>query len=224
MMVGRFVSALLLACALGGCETAPPQAAPADLYGPPEKPAPLAAPSISAERMSEITRVLASDEFQGRSMGTPGEEKTVAYLTGQFQAAGLEPGGENGGWTQSVPMIRTKLQAPSLSVAQSGKTTALRFPQDIYLSTVRAVDQARIAGAPMVFVGYGVNAPERGWDDFKGVDLKGKVAVFLVNDPDFEAAEGEPVAGKFAGKTMTYYGRWTYKFEEAARRGAQSRR
>ena len=220
MMVGRFVSALLLACALGGCETAPPQAAPADLYGPPEKPAPVAAPSISAERMSEITRVLASDEFQGRSMGTPGEEKTVAYLTGQFQAAGLEPGGENGGWTQSVPMIRTKLQAPSLSVAQSGKTTALRFPQDIYLSTVRAVDQARIAGAPMVFVGYGVNAPERGWDDFKGVDLKGKVAVFLVNDPDFEAAEGEPVAGKFAGKTMTYYGRWTYKFEEAARRGA----
>ena len=72
----------------------------------------------------------------------------------------------------------------------------------------------------MVFVGYGVNAPERGWDDFKGVDLKGKVAVFLVNDPDFEAAQGEPVAGKFAGKTMTYYGRWTYKFEEAARRGA----
>ncbi len=71
-----------------------------------------------------------------------------------------------------------------------------------------------------MFVGYGVNAPERGWDDFKGVDLKGKVALFLVNDPDFEAAAGEPVAGKFGGKTMTYYGRWTYKFEEAARRGA----
>ena len=219
MKVRRFVSALLLACALGGCETAP-RPEPADLYGPPEKPAPVAAPSISAERMSEITRVLASDEFQGRSMGTPGEEKTVAYLIEQFQAAGLEPGGENGGWTQTVPMIRTKLAPTSLSIAQSGRTTALRFPQDIYLSTVRAVDQARIASAPMVFVGYGVNAPERGWDDFKGVDLTGKVAVFLVNDPDFEAAEGEPVAGKFAGKTMTYYGRWTYKFEEAARRGA----
>ena len=148
-------------------------------------------------------------------MGTPGEED--GRLSDRaVPGGGLEPGGENGGWTQSVPMIRTKLQAPNLSVAQSGKTTALRFPQDIYLSTLRAVDQARIASAPMVFVGYGVNAPERGWDDFKGVDLKGKVAVFLVNDPDFEAAEGEPVAGKFAGKTMTYYGRWTYKFEEAA--------
>ena len=145
---------------------------------------------ISAERMSEITRVLASDEFQGRSMGGPGEEKTVAYLTEQFKAAGLEPGGENGGWTQTVPMIRTKLQAPmTFSVKQGNRTLPLRFPDDIYLSTVRDTDRAKIAGAPMVFVGYGVNAPERGWDDFKGVDLKGKVAVFLVNDPDFEAAQ-----------------------------------
>jgi Zn-dependent M28 family amino/carboxypeptidase len=118
-------------------------------------------------------------------------------------------------------MIRTKLQAPiKLSFNQGSKTTALRFPEDIYLSTVRDTDRARVANAPMVFVGYGVNAPERGWDDFKGVDLKGKVAVFLVNDPDFEAAAGEPVAGKFGGQTMTYYGRWTYKFDEAARRGA----
>jgi Zn-dependent M28 family amino/carboxypeptidase len=170
--------------------------------------------------MSEITRVLASDDFQGRSMGTPGEEKTVAYLIEQFREAGLEPGGENGGWTQTVPMIRTKLQAPALSFRKGGKATALRFPDDIYLSTVRDVDRARIAEAPMVFVGYGVNAPERGWDDFKGVDLKGKVALILVNDPDFEAGAGEPVAGKFGGQTMTYYGRWTYKFDEAARRGA----
>jgi Zn-dependent M28 family amino/carboxypeptidase len=172
------------------------------------------------ERMSKITRVLASDEFQGRSMGTAGEEKTVAYLIEQFREAGLEPGGENGGWTQTVPMIRTKLQSPALSFRHSGKAIALRFPDDIYLSTVRDTDRARIASAPMVFVGYGVNAPERGWDDFKGVDLKGKVAVFLVNDPDFEAAAGEPVAGTFGGLTMTFYGRWTYKFDEAARRGA----
>ena len=96
----------------------------------------------------------------------------------------------------------------------------LRFPDDVYLGTVRPVDQVRIENAPMVFVGYGVTAPERGWDDFKGVDLKGKVAVMLVNDPDFEAAAGEPVAGKFGGKTMTFYGRWVYKYEEAARRGA----
>ena len=219
MKIGRLASALLYASALSACASIPPPAVPADHNGPPEIPATV--PQISAERMSEITRVLASDEFQGRSMGGPGEEKTVAYLIDQFKAAGMEPGGENGGWTQIVPMIRTKLQAPmSFSVSQRGKTLPLRFPDDVYLSTVRAVDQAKIANAPMVFVGYGVTAPERGWDDFKGVDLKGKVAVFLVNDPDFEAAADEPVAGKFGGQAMTFYGRWVYKFEEAARRGA----
>jgi len=214
----KFVSAVSSVCLLAGCATTPPPPAP---VAQPEAPAAAPIPSVSMERMSEMTRVLASDEFQGRSMGTAGEEKTVAYLIEQFRAAGLEPGGENGGWTQTVPMIRTKLQSPmKLSIRQAGRTTPLRFPDDVYLSTVRAVDQARIANAPMVFVGYGVTAPERDWDDFKGVDLKGKVAVFLVNDPDFEAAAGEPVAGKFSGQTMTYYGRWTYKFEEAARRGA----
>ena len=217
MKIWRLASALMVAGILGGCETVPPPPPPSAEASPP----PATAPTISANRMSEITRVLASDEFQGRSMGGPGEEKTVAYLTEQFKAAGLEPGGENGGWTQTVPMIRTKLQAPmTFSVKQGSRTLPLRFPDDIYLSTVRDTDRAKIAGAPMVFVGYGVNAPERGWDDFKDVDLKGKVAVFLVNDPDFEAVAGEPVAGKFSGQTMTYYGRWTYKFDEAARRGA----
>ena len=221
MKIGRLAPALLFALGLSACASAPPPTPtlPPDYNGSPEIPGPV--PQISAERMSEITRVLASDAFQGRSMGGSGEEKTVAYLIDQFKAAGMEPGGENGGWTQTVPMIRTKLQAPmSVSVSQKGKTLPLRFPDDIYLSTVRAVDQAKIANAPMVFVGYGVTAPERGWDDFKGVDLKGKVAVFLVNDPDFEAVAGEPVAGKFGGQTMTFYGRWVYKFEEAARRGA----
>jgi Zn-dependent M28 family amino/carboxypeptidase len=183
--------------------------------------APARAEAVDTRRMSEMTRVLASDAFEGRSMGTAGEERTVAYLIEQFQKAGLEPGGEKGGWTQTVPMIRTKLGTPAkFAVGQGGADRPLAFPGDIYLSTVRAVDVARIDKAPIVFVGFGVNAPERGWDDFKGVDLKGKVALFLVNDPDFEAAAGEPVVGKFGGPTMTYYGRWTYKFEEAARRGA----
>ena len=213
---GRVLGALA-PLVLAACSTAVD--APSSSLAPP--PAASPAPKISMERLSEITRVLASDEFEGRSMGGVGEEKTVAYLIERFRAAGLEPGGENGGWTQTVPMIRTQLQSPmDLSIRQAGKTKALRFPDDIYLSTVRATERARIADAPMVFVGYGVTAPERGWDDFKGVDLKGKVAVFLVNDPDFEAAAGEPVAGKFGGQTMTYYGRWTYKFDEAARRGA----
>ena len=149
-----------------------------------------AAPAqVDTQRMSEITRVLASDEFQGRAPGTAGEEKTIPYLIEQFRAAGLEPAGENGGWTQTVPMIRTQLEAPvAASVTQGGQMLPLKFPDDVYLGTVRATERARIANAPMVFVGYGVSAPERGWDDFKGADLKGKVAVFLVNDPDFEAA------------------------------------
>ena len=100
------------------------------------------------------------------------------------------------------------------------KITILKQFEDIYLNTVRSTDRVSVVNAPMVFVGYGVTAPERGWDDFKGVDLHGKIAVFLVNDPDFEAAPDEPVAGKFGGKAMTYYGRWTYKYEEASRRGA----
>jgi len=187
---------------------------------PPAAPPP-AAPHIDMQRMSDITRTLASDAFQGRAPGTPGEDKTIPYLIEQFKAAGLEPAGENGGWTQEVPMIHTQLKAPvNVSVSQAGATIPLRFPDDIYLGTTRAVDRVAIANAPMVFVGYGVTAPERGWDDFKGVDLHGKVAVMLVNDPDFEAAAGEPVAGKFGGKTMTFYGRWVYKYEEAARRGA----
>ena len=183
-------------------------------------PAPQPAAHVNMARMSEITRVLASDEFQGRSPGTPGEEKTIPYLIDQFKAAGLEPAGENGGWTQTVPMIRTKLSAPSFSIRQGGQTIPLAFPDDVYFTTVRDTDAATIAGAPIVFVGYGVHAPERSWDDFKGVDLKGKVALFLVNDPDFEATAGDPVAGKFGGKAMTFYGRWVYKYDEAARRGA----
>ncbi len=203
--------------ALGACQSVPPNAPRQPLAGA----ASSQSSSISTERLSEISRTLASDAFEGRSMGTAGEQRTVAYLSEQFRAAGLEPGGPNGSWTQEVPMIRTRLQAPGrYAVRQSGRSIPLRTPEDIYLSTVRPIEQARIADAPMVFVGYGVSAPERGWDDFKGVDLKGKVAVFLVNDPDFEAAEGEPVAGRFGGPAMTYYGRWSYKFEEAARRGA----
>lgn len=183
--------------------------------------APARGPHVSTQRMSEITRVLASDEFQGRAPGTAGEDKTIPYLIDQFKAAGLEPAGEKGSWTQTVPMIHTKLETPvTLSFTQGGRATPLKFPDDIYLGTARPVDRVRIAGAPMVFVGYGVTAPERDWDDFKGVDLRGKVIVMLVNDPDFEAAPDEPVAGKFGGKTMTFYGRWVYKYEEAARRGA----
>src|SRR5438309_9469845 len=117
-------------------------------------------PHVNTTRMAEITRVLASDEFQGRAPGTPGEGKTIPYLIQQFKAAGLEPAGENGGWTQTVPMIHTKLQTPAaLSFSQGGRVTPLNFPEDVYLGTARAVDRVRIAAAPMVLVGYGVSAP-----------------------------------------------------------------
>jgi Zn-dependent M28 family amino/carboxypeptidase len=127
-----------------------------------------------------------------------------------------QPGGPNGSWTQAVPLVHTRMGSGTVRAGD----TALAQGRDVYLSTVRGVDRVAIANAPMVFVGYGVSAPERGWDDFKGLDLKGKVAVFLVNDPDFEAVAGDDAKGKFGDRRMTYYGRWTYKYEEAARRGA----
>ncbi|MEO6260222.1 MAG: M28 family metallopeptidase [Thermoanaerobaculia bacterium] len=171
--------------------------------------------------MSSVVRTLASDEFQGRAPGTAGEAKTIEWIAREYRDAGLEPAGENGTYLQRVPLIRTQLKSGgSVSVERDGAPIALQIPQDIYLTTVRETDSIDIARAPMVFVGYGVNAPERQWDDFKGVDLHGKVAVFLVNDPDFEAEPGDAVAGRFGGRAMTYYGRWTYKYEEAARRGA----
>ena len=171
---------------------------------------------ISPDRMSADVRTLASDAFGGRAPGTPGEGKTVAWLIDQFKQIGLEPGAKGGSWTQPVPLVRTQLGNGTVRIGRS----ALEQGKGIYLSTVRPVDRLGISAAPLIFVGYGVNAPERGWDDFKGVDLHGKIAVFLVNDPDFEAKPGDDAAGKFGDRRMTYYGRWTYKFEEAARRGA----
>jgi Zn-dependent M28 family amino/carboxypeptidase len=176
---------------------------------------------IDPQHLSDWTRALAADEMQGRAPGTEGETRTIAWLIGEFRALGLQPGGDNGGWTQRVPLIRTHVPASAgFTIASHGETMSLQSPRDLYVSTVRVTDRVRIEAAPMVFVGYGVTAPERAWDDFGDVDLNGKVAVFLVNDPDFEAASTDPVDGRFGGRAMTYYGRWTYKFEEAARRGA----
>ena len=191
------------------------------LAAAPILPAAVQAQTIAPDQLESSVRTLASDLFQGRAPGTIGEERTIGYLVGRFQALGLEPGGPDGQWVQTVPLLHTRLGAPTqLAVTQGGATTPWTFGENVYVSTLQPKDQVGIDKAPMVFVGYGVSAPERGWDDFKGIDLKGKVAVFLVNDPDFEATKGEDAAGKFGGKTMTYYGRWTYKFEEAARRGA----
>ncbi|MCI4588986.1 M28 family metallopeptidase [Sphingobium sp. BYY-5] len=182
---------------------------------------PVHAQTVEPARLEQSVRTLASDLFEGRAPGTVGEERTIGYLVARFEALGLEPGGPDGQWVQTVPLLHTKLgKAEALDVAQGGTATPWTFGKQVYLSTLQPRDHVAVDKAPLVFVGHGVSAPERGWDDFKGVDLKGKIAVFLINDPDFEAVKGEDAVGKFGGRTMTYYGRWAYKFEEAARRGA----
>lgn len=168
-------------------------------------------------QLSKTVRVLASPEYEGRGPGTAGEARTLAYLVDRFKELGLEPAGADGQWTQPVPLIHTLID-PSAVLRIGGETLAAGT--DVVTTTVRADEHLKISGAPLVFVGYGVQAPQVPWDDYKGTDLRGKVAVFLVNDPDFAAAAGEDAAGRFGGRRMTYYGRWTYKFEEAARQGA----
>ncbi|QTC87737.1 M28 family peptidase [Brevundimonas pondensis] len=172
-------------------------------------------------RLSEATRVLASDEFEGRAPVTRGEDRTIEWLTQQFQALGLEPGGPDGSWVQVAQVSRTSQDGPAaISVTANGQTTALQRATDVIVSSDRPVDHISLKDAPLVFVGYGVDAPERGWDDYKGVDLTGKIMLVLVNDPDFGAPQGHPVAGQFGGQAMTFYGRWTYKFQVAAAHGA----
>ena len=173
--------------------------------------------AISAQRLSDDIRTVSSDEFSGRGPATEGETKVIDWAVGQFKAMGLKPGGPHGSWTQEVPMRRFTVPADAkLSLKVGDWSKSLAQGTDAVAVTFRPVDRVAIDNAPMVFIGYGVSAPERRWDDFKGVDLKGKIAVVLVNDPDYEA----DLHGLFGGKAMTYYGRWSYKFEEAVRRGA----
>ncbi|WP_140727376.1 M28 family metallopeptidase [Pseudomonas sp. Hp2] len=181
-----------------------------------------ATPAFDGKRISQDVKVLASDEFEGRAPATAGEEKTIAYLVERFREAGLQPGGDlqAGGtraWTQAVPLQRADIVGtPKLALGVAGKTQALTQGKEIAVrAAMDGSTSVDIVNAPLVFVGYGVKAPERNWDDFKGVDLKGKIAVVLINDPDFETGQGD-----FDGKGMTYYGRWTYKYEEGARQGA----
>ena len=178
------------------------------------------APTIDIERLSNTVKVMASDEFAGRAPGTVGGRKTVAYLSEQFAALGLEPGGSNGSWVQPVPMLRTQVANPAPMSFQIGEHVLNVAQQtQIAADTVRPDPSINI-DAPVVFVGFGASAPERDWDDYGDMDLRGKVAIYLVNDPDFAATPDEPVAGKFGNRRMTYYGRWAYKYAEAARRGA----
>lgn len=179
------------------------------------------APAISTENMSETVKVLASDEFMGRAPGTEGETKTVAYLIERFRTLGLEPGGRDGKWTDPVTLKHSVVNdIRTLNVSHDDTVIPLRQGLDINISSPNPREDIAIKDVPIVFVGFGANAPERDWDDYGDMDLTGKVALFLVNDPDFGVEADDPVAGVFGGRRMTYYGRWAYKYEEAARRGA----
>jgi Zn-dependent M28 family amino/carboxypeptidase len=177
---------------------------------------------LSEATMKDVTKELSSDAFEGRSPGGVGEEKTVALLIEKFKAAGLEPGnpkdGKDGGWTQDVPLVEiTAKNVSPLTIIADGPGLSFNYGTDYVIGSYRETPKTQIAPSDMVFVGYGINAPEKGWNDYAGVDVKGKTVLILVNDPDFDT---KGLEGPFGGKAMTYYGRWTYKYEEAARQGA----
>ena len=207
--------AMTSALALSACATmAEDAAAPQAALSIPE----VAPGQLSEAAMKEMTRVLSSDSFEGRAPGTAGEEKTVAYIIDRFKAAGLQPG-NNGSWVQDVPLVEItgKNYSPLTIEGGAGAPMVFAFAKDWVGVTYREDAATRLQDSELVFVGYGVVAPEKGWNDYAGIDMRGKTAVILVNDPDFGAANE---TGLFNGKAMTYYGRWTYKYEEAGRQGA----
>ncbi len=166
-------------------------------------------------------KVLSSDEFEGRAPSTRGEELSVKYLTDQFKSFGLKPGNPDGTYIQNVPLYGIT-STPISHVTAGGTTIPLTNKTDYVAWTVRPEPEIKVIDSDVVFVGYGVVAPEYGWDDYKGVDVKGKTIVMLVNDPAVPDPH-DPTAldpNMFKGKAMTYYGRWTYKYEIASKLGA----
>ncbi|MDF7775871.1 M28 family metallopeptidase [Sphingomonas sp. AOB5] len=200
-MIAATAALLASSAALGGCNAAKTND-----------------PGISVDTLKQVTEKLSSDEFEGRAPATAGEEKTVAYLIERMKAAGLEPGNE-GSWVQDVPLVEltAKNVSPLTFTGGKGDAISLNYRTDMVISTYQVTPKTEIRNSDVVFVGYGINAPERGWNDYAGVDVKGKTVVILINDPDWETKE---LKGDFGGRAMTYYGRWTYKYEEAARQGA----
>jgi Zn-dependent M28 family amino/carboxypeptidase len=207
--------ALLVSAALAAWILGIPSARPADTAAAP------ALATITGERLLQHVRVLSSDAFEGRSPGSRGEDVTVAYLIRQFRELGLEPGNPDGSYVQNVPMTAFLTQ-PGVTFNVGGETLALKSPDDyVGWSSVRQ-KHFTLRNSPLVFVGYGVMAPEYGWDDYKGLDLRGKTIVMLINDPAIpDPDHPDQLDPKmFGGKAMTYYGRWTYKYEIASKLGA----
>jgi hypothetical protein len=177
--------------------------------------------AITPDGLLAHIKVLASDEFEGRAPGTKGEELSVKYITDQFKQVGLKPGNPDGTYTQEVPLAGIKSE-PSMAFKVGDKTIDLKYPDDFVASSARLEPEIKIDNSDVVFVGYGIVAPEYGWDDYKDVDVRGKTILMLINDPPIpDPKDSSKLDDKmFKGKAMTYYGRWTYKYETAAKKGA----
>ena len=223
--LSRLCAALLATALLGACQ--PQESAPVATPAAPvaAKPAPVQptqenrySAAITAGDFAARLQKLASDEFEGRKPGTLGERVTVAWIKDQFQRIGLKPG-HGGQWAQTVPMVETNLVDPeqvTLQVKAGDAGETLAYRKDLIIGTLDASAHVDIRDSDVVFAGYGVDAPELGWNDYAGLDVKGKTVVVLINDPGW----GNHDASLFKDRALTYYGRWTYKFEEAARKGA----
>jgi len=178
--------------------------------------------AITPDGLLAHIKVLASDEFEGRAPGTKGEELSVNYITDQFRKIGLKPGSPDGSYTQEVPLAGIKSE-PRMSFAVRDGTIDLKYPDDFIASSARLQPEIKINNSEVVFVGYGVVAPEYGWDDYKNVDVRGKTLLMLIGDPPIpDPKDSSKLDEKmFKGKAMTYYGRWTYKYEIAAQKGSR---
>src|SRR5436189_4011331 len=177
---------------------------------------------ITPDALLAHIKTLASDEFEGRSPGTKGEELSIKYISDQFRSIGLKPGNPDGSYFQEVPLAGITSE-PKMVLAVAGKPPVeLKYPDDFVASSARLQPEIKIDNSDLVFVGYGVVAPEYGWDDYKGVDVRGKTILMLINDPAVPDPKDPSKLDEkmFKGKAMTHYGRWTYKYEIAAQKGA----
>jgi Zn-dependent M28 family amino/carboxypeptidase len=191
------------------------------LAGSPEDRLKPALDVITPDGLLAHIKVLASDEFEGRAPGTKGEELSVKYISEQFRSIGLKPGNPDGSFTQEVPLAGIKSD-PRMMFVVNGQSTELKYPDDFVASSARLQNEIKIDNSDIVFVGYGIVAPQYGWDDYKDVDVRGKTILMLINDPPIPDPKDPSRLDEkmFKGKAMTYYGRWTYKYEIAAQKGA----
>jgi Zn-dependent M28 family amino/carboxypeptidase len=222
MKTAATLAIIVCACA-AACSDAKPQPAAEAPPPPVTQHVPIGQlPSIDIAAVLAHTKALASDEFEGRAPGTAGEDRTVGFLVDQFKKAGLKPGNTDGTYIQKVPLVGITPSPAPLVFKKDAATQTLKWKDDVVAWTKHVAPSASIADSELVFVGYGVVAPEFNWDDYKGMDVKGKTLVMLVNDPPVPDPSNPSALDPktFGGKAMTYYGRWTYKYEIGAQKGA----